>query len=94
MLELLPLAHDAEIPPPRPRDALADELASLWAQTDGLGPDLWTDAGMPELVHYLLGAKGLNVPARWEWSLLTSKFHIVPSHKTFWTMGMGKKKWY
>ena len=72
MLELLPVAADAEIQPSRPRDALATELTSLWTQTDGLGPDLWDDAGMPQLVHYLLGAKGLNVPEQWEW--------LIPSH--------------
>eukprot|EP00435_Cladocopium_sp_Y103_P030716 s3790_g7.t1 len=61
MLELLPAATDSEIPPRPPREALAAELTSLWAQTDGLGPDLWADAGMPELVRYLLGAKDLHV---------------------------------
>lgn len=51
-----------------PVDAAA-KLAKLWRETD-LG-DRWEDAGLPELVRYLAGARGLKVPSEWEW--------IIPS---------------
>ena len=71
MVKMLPQIVDARPEPPKQSDASAD-LTSLWQLTEGLGPDLWQDAGMPDLVHYLLGAKGLCVPKQWEW--------LIPSH--------------
>ena len=70
MVELLPSMIDGIPPRPRHNDA-EEELTRLWNETDGLG-DMWIDAGMPDLFKYLIGAKGLAVPQKWEW--------LIPSH--------------
>lgn len=43
----------------------ASALARVWNETD-LG-DRWADAGLPDLVRYLIGARGLKIPKEWEW---------------------------
>lgn len=44
---------------PAPSTDAAAKLAQVWRETD-LG-DQWPDAGLPDLVRYLVGARGLKV---------------------------------
>lgn len=64
---ILPELYNVESTPPNltPSKA-AKRLKELWHAQDGLG-DTWEDAGLRDVAHYLLGAKGLRVPPDWEW---------------------------
>ncbi len=65
--EILPELHNVESTPPNLIRSQAEKrLQQLWQDQDGLG-DTWEDAGLREIAHYLLGAKGLKVPPDWEW---------------------------
>lgn len=46
------------------------QLAILWQDSPTWG-DTWEDANLREVARYLMGAKGLQVPQRWEWILPT-----------------------
>ena len=67
MTQILPPKKSSHSPAPS-TDAAA-QLAQVWRETD-LG-DEWQDAGLPELVRYLVGARGLKVPPQWEWIIPT-----------------------
>ena len=41
-------------------DEVIAKLAAL-----SMGEDDWADAGLPELVRYVYGAKGLKIPTKW-----------------------------
>ena len=65
IMQPMKLSPDVELSDSPP----AAKLAHLWRQTEGLGPDLWEDAGVPALLRYLMGCKHLEIPAEWEWLL-------------------------
>lgn len=48
-----------------PDGDVQEEFCRLWV--DRIDHDTWDDAYMKEVVRYLLGAKGLNIPSGWEW---------------------------
>ena len=65
MAELLPtfnsspcMMHNAAW---QDEDRTIEQLRSM-----EMGEDSWSDAGVPELVRYLYGAKGLNSPTKWQ----------------------------
>lgn len=43
-------------------------------QTMDMGRDDWSDAGLPDLLRYLYGAKGLVIPAEWAGCFPTTYF--------------------
>lgn len=67
MASMLPGMLESE-PQPAQRDATDEELEHLWGEGLDYG-DRWDDAGLSEVVKYLLGARGLKVPSKWEWLL-------------------------
>ena len=65
MVKLLPAFNDSAALPQLvntyPEDRVIQRLCDL-----DMGEDDWLDAGLPELLEYLYGAKGLNIPQRWQ----------------------------
>ena len=74
MTQILPPKKSSHSPAPS-TDAAA-QLAQVWRETD-LG-DEWQDAGLPERVRYLVGARGLKVPPQWEWIIPTQNLNMLP----------------
>lgn len=65
--DILPVMMDEmKRPQSIPLRTAAKQLQVLWKSQDGFG-DTWDDAKLRDLARYLLGAKGLRVPAGWEW---------------------------
>ena len=44
----------------------ADDLVIESLATLPMGEDSWADAGLPELLKYVYGAKGLKIPQPWK----------------------------
>ena len=53
------------------RHSSCDEQAVLQRLRDMPVEDMWSDAGVPELLSYAFGAKGLSIPRSW-WSCFPS----------------------
>ena len=70
MAQIVPdMLHENESEPQMTRKDAATQLEQLWKQQEGLGSDLWEDARLREVCKYLLGAKGLRVPPRFEFMI-------------------------
>ncbi|CAE7822447.1 unnamed protein product, partial [Symbiodinium sp. CCMP2456] len=59
MAELLPSFNES--PALRP-SSMVDSLTIAKLQAMSMGTDDWCDAGVPDLLRYVYGAKGLNIP--------------------------------
>lgn len=68
MCKLMPDMLVEKLPPPQlSRADAATKLEKLWAEEEGFGSDCWDDADLRSVARYLLGAKGLKIPKRFEW---------------------------
>ena len=66
MARMMPGMLDHTAPSLLDRPGSDQELELLWGEGLDLG-DRWDDAGLSDVVKYLLGARGLHVPSKWEW---------------------------
>ena len=62
MAELLPSFNES--PALRP-SSIVDSLMVAKLRAMSMGTDEWADAGVPDLLRYVYGAKGLNIPEEW-----------------------------
>ena len=62
MAELLPAFNES--PAMRPTSMLDSSVVTKLREMS-MGEDDWADAGVPELLRYVYGAKGLNIPEEW-----------------------------
>lgn len=53
-----------ESPPLRP-SAMVDSSTVDKLRNLDMGSDDWSDAGVPQLLEYVYGAKGLAIPEEW-----------------------------
>lgn len=71
MAELLPSFNES--PALRP-SSMVDSLTIAKLQAMSTGTDDWCDAGVPDLLRYVYGAKGLNIPQAWKCCFPASHF--------------------
>ena len=50
-----------------------DEVIACLCKLE-MGDDDWSDAGLPQLLEYVYGAKGLQIPLKWQACFPTSHF--------------------
>ena len=58
-----------------PQGDVSEEFRQLWVNR--IDHDKWDDAYIKEVVRYLLGAKGLEIPCGWEWIVPDNMDHLV-----------------
>ena len=62
MVDLLPSFNDS---PALRVTSMIDTSARDKLRSMDMGADDWSDAGVPELLQYVYGAKGLVIPPEW-----------------------------